>query len=100
MKHTPGPWRMVRNPVDHPMPFQIIGQPNTETGHRGHVCNVFVHGDNRDSTERANTRMLVAAPEMFELLKSASNQLTSDGTAPTLVAIIDALITDVSKGDE
>lgn len=71
MKHTPGPWRITRNPADHPMPAQISGQFHPDTGHRGHVCNVFVHEDNRDSTERANARLIAAAPEMLEALNEA-----------------------------
>ncbi len=33
-----------------------------------------------------------AAEDMYEALKSASNQLTSDGHVPTLVALLDAAI--------
>lgn len=68
-KHTPGPWIIKRNPADCPMPFEISGQFHGETGHCGHVCNVFIHEDRRDSTELANARLIAAAPEMLEELQ-------------------------------
>lgn len=70
MKYSPGPWQIKRNTPLHSMPFQIVGKFNPNTGHCGHVCNVFVHEDKRDNTELANARLIVVAPEMLEMLQS------------------------------
>jgi hypothetical protein len=78
MKHSPGPWQLKRNPPDHPMPAQIIGQVHPETGHRGHICNMFVQDDRRDTTEHANARLIAAAPELLEALQEIGKLIDAD----------------------
>lgn len=102
-KHTPGPWATF---YDHPNPtaaksiaYIDRANVNREDGTKGLEI-ATVYGCERDLEQAANARLIALAPEMFDLLKDASNQLLSDGTSPKLLAEIDSLIAKATAGEK
>lgn len=87
-KHTPGPWHIKKQSPRYTNLKQIVGKDDQ------HVCNVFTQ------LGHDNANLIASAPELLEALKSASNQLTSDGHCPTLVAILDRVIAKATGGEE
>ena len=75
MKHTPGPWRAVETPYG---PIDIFGA-SAES-----VVTVY-RSDSRDPVmRRANARLIAAAPEMYEALRTTSANIRSLGPAGAL----------------
>ena len=69
-KHTPGPW--TTDEADHDEPYQDI---RIQAGKRG-ICRVWiddapVHDYNAE--QRANARLIAAAPDLLEALKALLN---------------------------
>lgn len=85
-KHTPGPWSFPSGTDElHDSDGDVLAKVS------------FSHcGLN----ERENANLISAAPELLEALESASNQLTSDGHYPLLVAILDRVIAKATGGDK
>lgn len=84
-KHTPGPWEKFedKNGV-----VRVGGAEHSVAS----INNPFLDNE-------ANARLIATAPELLEALKEASNQLTSDGHCPALIASIDAVIAKATGGD-
>lgn len=68
----------------------------------GHVCNVFIHEDERDTTERANARLIAAAPELLGLMQEVEEYLaaTSANVHDPLWERVKAAIAKATGGDE
>jgi hypothetical protein len=66
-KHTPGPWKAVRNAsfweVVTPLPGQTLDQANEYS-----PSLAYVWGEGEEQAE-ANARLIAAAPELLEALK-------------------------------
>jgi len=92
-KHTPGPWRITHNGSYSPPRFEISGRAGD--GREYGFAEVSAWPLHAGEAE-ANARLIAAAPEMLEALKTltpiASDQhahITSDcgGNCPDLIAI-------------
>ena len=95
--HTPGPWVTLPEEVDKPY-IRIRG---TRPGGRYKVANVItpvyegVHEREADET-RANARLIAAAPELLEALKTAHAHIADD----VLRASIGNLIAKATGGQQ
>ena len=61
MKHTPGPWKLIDDDMD----YIAITDAEQEFG----VCRLELDAHIDRETMKADARLIVAAPEMFEALK-------------------------------
>lgn len=81
MKHTPGPWRVVKDPSN--LSLQVYGQTLA-------LFECWRRSD--EQTEIANARLVAAAPELLETLKEvfadhdAVNQLSWNDRAAAVIA--------------
>ncbi len=94
-RHTPGPWVFRENwgkAKDEPEKMRKLCFHSIETPKGTFLASTW------GEPHLPNARLIAAAPELLDALKSASNQLTSDGHCPTLVAIIDAVIAEATGG--
>jgi hypothetical protein len=74
MSHTPGPWQTDQ--AEHDAPYQDI---RIHAG-KGSICRVWiddapVHDYNAE--QRANARLIAAAPELLEALKRLMGETTT-----------------------
>ena len=80
-KHTPGPW--VLHPTALHPAVRSVG--TAETGPR-RICTVGTMNGN--PVDKANARLIAAAPELLEALKYAIKQVPELGTVPGISAAI------------
>ena len=74
-KHTPGPWKA-------PLISSFMGAANSTTGfvwaeepHGGPVATICTSVANPDTARTANARLIAAAPDMLDALKSLQQPL-------------------------
>ena len=67
-KHTPGPWRVVKDPTN--LSLQVYGQTLA-------LFECWRRSD--EQTELANARLIAAAPELLEALCLAHDYLAGNG---------------------
>ena len=100
-KHTPGPWKAIRNNAY----WEVVPQnrgPNAPYT-IGNVCASDPDAPDRGLQE-ANARLIAAAPEMLAALKSVAEWVNNpfDGNAPSINVIrknINAAIAKAEGGD-
>ena len=68
-KHTPGPWKAIRDPCHYDTLSTVIGGLHEKRRGLEHQLIVQVGGWDVDQQE-ANTRLIAAAPELLEALES------------------------------
>lgn len=71
-KHTPGPWSIDQNAMEH---WMITAQ-NSER-HRGYIATLST----TNTQSEANARLIAAAPEMLEVLREFMGDFVSIVTA-------------------
>lgn len=69
-KHTPGPWEAVE--------IGVIAQKITSHGNF-YICSLI---DPENEEDKANARLIAAAPELLEALKQIANHFDMDGYGP------------------
>ena len=78
MEHTAGPWEVVPESIRFSEPYGY-----TIDTKEGHIT--FIHNDHGD--QKANARLIAAAPDLLEALKSIQNDLNSKLDPKTRVII-------------
>ena len=71
-KHTPGPWQTDQ--AEHDAPYQDI---RIHAG-KGSICSVWIDDaplHDYNAEQRANARLIAAAPELLEALRTAVDHL-------------------------
>lgn len=98
MKHTPGPWTITeRNhgELDTWLAIERTGQDTHCGQHVAHIC----QWGSKDAESDANAKLIAAAPEMLDALKSCKVLLDNDtrgGEVFALYTKITALIDKAS----
>ena len=83
VKHTPGPWRVETRPDG------LGGKDVLVYGGSLPVCDCFMAlASSTPAEERANARLIAAAPTMLQALKLAFNDLAENGRITQPVEII------------
>lgn len=73
-KHTPGPWT-----IDWSSAHQTINSEDKT------ICNIHPPTFDADEEDRANARLIAAAPEMLNALDTAIQHLSKHGMSPELI---------------
>lgn len=68
MEHTASPWEVIPESIRFSEPYGY-----TIDTKEGHIT--FIHNDHKD--QKANARLIAAAPDLLETLKSIQNDLNS-----------------------
>ena len=71
MAHTPGPWQAVKS-FDPDFSFAICAQPHPALRGFTHIIAGIRETDDAEAAE-ANARLIAAAPELLEALKTLDN---------------------------
>lgn len=90
-KHTPAPWRVIKQmPYGRTLPvFKIFGK--TESGHDRHITEIDLISDELLQEEESNASLIAAAPELLSVLEDmlAAHDKEYDlpwGTVRTVIA--------------
>jgi hypothetical protein len=93
MRHTPGPWQTDQ--AEHDAPYQDI---RIHAG-KGSICCVWIDDaplHDYNAEQRANARLIAAAPEMLEALKRAHTWL--QGSEPGRAQYLGEVIAKAEGG--
>lgn len=117
MNYTPGPWEIVYRDDDHCMSMTVIAKKNSmgktsnicrlsDDKNQGNVIAITYHqilpwagqeAFNNDQSE-ANDRLIAAAPEMYEALKTVDSFLCW-GISDSIDAMKDIVIDAIKKAE-
>lgn len=95
-KHTPAPWKILNL---HPKKHSVISIGKTEN--IGSFCEIYTTGSGNTSVQKANARLIAAAPELLsELINSRELIVDQCGIEADceLVMAIDSAI-EKAKGE-
>ena len=79
VKHTPGPWR-----VAHLFPFKVYAGMNFICDTRLDICHT--------EQDRANARLIAAAPELLDACQMIAKWMKSEGIAPNRLEVVENAI--------
>ena len=74
MKHTPGPWRAKKHTEGEPG-YEVIIPYVEKEWIEGKVGKIVCEMGGNNDEDYANARLIAAAPEMFEAIKFAFDEL-------------------------
>ena len=94
-KYTKGPWRMSEreNPTNSPIPFAIEKVVGSAVMPIADICNFPPATSSQTEYQRANGKLIAAAPEMYEALMAficAFNSVGKERASRLLSAVIQA----------
>lgn len=105
-KATPGPWFVVNDGTDDE-PMMSVKAARIAGQKPRHVVAICATGDSPQEMENANARLIAAAPDMLEALRTAVQLVETDvicarpGDRETLIAALrdwNAAITKATQG--
>ena len=78
MAHTPGPWKVAENLFGNTASYEVYANVETKSGKGGYtrICQITP----RD--QKANARLIAAAPELLEALERLAYICTLPGVYP------------------